>query len=223
MTEADDLIIIDPNQWTTAETLLRALNRYYGDPDDALRRLIDAYESGAVKSARVPYDRLQAYLHSDSILVKMGEVHEKHPELVTAEQIQDFVKDSSVLKGLDNSEEYCRGHLLRQSDLPWFYDEKGRRYFIYFQLKSAWGIWPRMRPATAPEPAEVTAQEPAEVTEKQLGRRKEWPRVLREMKDSGLTREELTAISVEDRRKRFKTSPDTFLRALEELEKETQK
>jgi hypothetical protein len=88
----------------------------------------------------------------------MARAHEK-TGLVTKEQIEDFARDSSDLKGLETSKEFCRKHPLEPSNMSWFKDEVGRLYAVYFLLKDVWRLWPWMCPATTPEPV-ATAQEP---------------------------------------------------------------
>src|ERR1700731_2270817 len=88
MTEAD-LIIINATEWIPAERLLAELTWYYGDPSGALNKLVSAYETGDVKSARVPYADLKPNLNFNATLVQMAAAREKGA--VSKEQIETFI------------------------------------------------------------------------------------------------------------------------------------
>src|SRR4029077_11141488 len=73
--------------------------------------------------------------------------------LVTAEQIETFIAEHSVLRGRINSPEFCRKHTLRPSDMPWFLidAETGTPSVVYFFLEDIWREWPSLCPEDVPE------------------------------------------------------------------------
>jgi hypothetical protein len=198
MIEAD-LVTINALEWTTFEQLLMALERHYRefglDADYALGQLVEAYQTAAIQCAHVPYDALKAYLNSDTILVQMAIAHEK-PRGPTKEQIEAFAAECGILKGRIKSQEFCRKHPLRPADLPWFKDETGRLYAIYFLLESAWCHWGWMRPAME---TDATSEE---LPVKPKGRPSKIPALKQAMRDKikagETTLEELERMSGQD-------------------------
>jgi hypothetical protein len=141
MTEASDTFIIDASKWIPAERVHAALNNIC-PPGAAFGTLNAAYRKAAVKSARVLLSDLKTF-NSDTILVQLANAHDVGA--ATAQQIEDFIARYSVLRGRENSPQFCQEHDLdADSGLPWLLinDEMGRRCVVYFWLEDAQREWP---------------------------------------------------------------------------------
>jgi hypothetical protein len=148
MIEADDTIIINAAEWIPAERLHAALNNIC-PPGAAFGALNVAFEKAVVKSARVLLDELRIFSNSDTILVTLANAHDVGAATAqrekSATQIKDFIERYSVLRGRENSLEFCRERDLdADSGLPWLLidDELGRRCVVYFWLEDVRREWP---------------------------------------------------------------------------------